>query len=338
MFLSKKDQNIENHLRENLTTRESFNMSNLTTYNGVLLGYSTSLDTLLDIRLRVAVFILSVIVMTFNSICFIALCRTRHTPRSARFLSLALLIFDNLASATFAIRRFVPVARYNLGFQLTALGFIYLSYVAIALMSVERLVVFQWPNFYLRRVTLGLSRKIAITIWTSYFTLWTFECTRCYIMVDLANIETLMCFEYLIARYVIATHLCATLLSCICLMRISLIIVKQTSKTSGKRKTIQTYKSTVIVLLCVLNTILNTACGFILVYTVKNNYDRRATTDIQTVINGFLDTCVYVLWYKECRLELMKMFTRWFPSLNKNVEDMRISIFEIMTYRTDSQT
>lgn len=313
-------------------------MNNVTTSNSDFKsGFSTNLDLLVDIRFKLCVFVFSILVIIFNGISFVALCRTRHTPRTARFLSLALLVFENGASAALTIRKFVIVAKVNLLFQLIAFGFIFLSYVDIALMSIERLIVFQWPNFYLRRVTLGLSHKIATCVWTVYIVLWTFECIRCFIIANYSDLQSQMCFEVIITKYFVSTNLSATFLSCVCLMKITIIIVKQSNKTLGKKRSIQSHKSTVIVLLCVLNSILNSVLSVIAGYTIKEIYNRRMTSDVHTIFNGFLDTCVYVWWYKECRLELLKMFSSFFPSLTKRAENMRIKIFEIDAYRYDRQ-
>lgn len=301
-------------------------------------GYSTNLDEFIDIEIRLAVFIVAFLVMVFNGTAFVALCRTRHTPQNAKFLSSALLLFDNLASLSLTLRNFVREAKYNLLFQLMALGWIQLSYVEIAIMSIERLVVFQWPNFYLRKVTLGKTKKACFVIWTLYLGLFTFKYTWCYIAEYPSVTDPEICLENVILQFATGTHLTSTVVACSCLTRISFIIINQSSKTYGKRRSFKTHKSTVVVLICVLNSILNSICAFLLVFMVEQNYTRRLASDIQTILNGFLDTWVYVLWYKECRLELLKMFNRIFPSFDMKAERMRIEIFEINIYRSESQT
>ncbi|KAH3693591.1 hypothetical protein DPMN_081055 [Dreissena polymorpha] len=51
------------------------------------------------------------------------------------------------------------------------------------------------------------------------------------------------------------------------------------------------------------------------------------------LFNGLVDTCVYVLWYRECRLELLKMAAKVFPYLQAHTERMRLEVFEI-SFRT----
>ena len=52
---------------------------------------------------------------------------------------------------------------------------------------------------------------------------------------------------------------------------------------------------------------------------------------IIVLLNGTIDPCMYVLWFKECKLELMKMMAVCRPSLYDKAELRRIQIYDIVT-------
>lgn len=49
------------------------------------------------------------------------------------------------------------------------------------------------------------------------------------------------------------------------------------------------------------------------------------------LLNGIVDPCLYVFWFRESRLELMRTLALCFPSLKGNVEAKRLKLFEIVT-------
>lgn len=295
-------------------------------------GYSSNLDSMLDIRIRILVAAVSVVIMTMNWISFIALYRTRHTPRTARFLSASLLVFDFVASFMYTVRKTVMDSRYSLMFQLFAMGCNFLGYIDIAIMSIERLVLFHWPNFYLRSVSFGMFKRACLTIWTIYSCEWIIECATCYIFVDLSDVNSLFCFSRVIQRHLVTVYASSTLISCFCLAKISFIISQQSAKTSGRKNTWQNNKATAVVLICIVNYLITTAVGVVMTYLIKELYIRRIMNDLLMVTNAFVDTCIYVLWFKECRMEILKLFSHVIPCFNKKAEKMRMDIFDIMTY------
>lgn len=50
-----------------------------------------------------------------------------------------------------------------------------------------------------------------------------------------------------------------------------------------------------------------------------------------SVFNCVVNPCLYVFWYRECRMELLKICVGCVPKLQSKVESMRIEIFDIVT-------
>lgn len=299
-------------------------------------GFIQNLDLLLDLRIRLVVVAASVAVMSVIGVSFIVLNRTRHTPRTARFLSSTLLVFDFIAALMYAIRKLVEDVNWNYMFQLSAMGFSFLGYINIAIMSVERLVVFHWPNFYLRKVTFSPFRKLCYAIWVTYESVWAFECIACYTFIGDSKRETAFCFTSVLQRHMRFVFLTTTTIACLCLIKISFIIASQSKKTSGKMNTRQNNRSTVVVFICIINYVVTTICVFAITFLIKEVHIRRMCNDLLMLANGLVDTCAYVLWFRECRLELLKILSCLFPSLKTKAEEMRIRIFDISTF--DKQT
>ena len=52
-------------------------------------------------------------------------------------------------------------------------------------------------------------------------------------------------------------------------------------------------------------------------------------SDVIYVVNCVTDALIYGLWFREVRLEILKMVAARFPSLEAYVEKMRVDVFAI---------
>lgn len=296
-------------------------------------GYPVNLDLATDLRLRIAIGSASVLILVFNGISLVALNRTSHTPKTARFLSSALLAFDFVSLFMFTVRKLVQDGRYNLLIQLLAMGWSFIAYVNIAIMSLERLIVIQWPHFYLRCFSFSKIRAFSLSIWTICTTFYSAYVTMC-LFLHYSEVDANACFGSMMEIYIQVTVSTSALISCLCLGRIGFLIRRH----SNKKTMLPTCKSTIVLFLCVLNYLITALFyAIILLLTVTNNKMRRVYMDVIMCFNVLADSCVYVWWYKEGRLEVLKMFATIFPTLDVRVEKMRIEIFDIMTYSSRSQ-
>mgnify|MGYP000309593752 CR=1 FL=1 len=286
---------------------------------------------------QVIIVVISVLILLMNGLCLVALNRTHNTPAVARFLSSALLVFDFITNLLYTVRKTVSDGRINLTVQFLAIGWSFLAYVNIAVMSVERLIVFQWPNFYLRRVTCAICRLIAFTIWVVYIIAWTLESGSCTLLFE-TETKIRVCFRHVVLRYVVVTFPLSALISCCCLAKILIIIRTQANKLKEGGRIVRNHKSTIVVMFCCINYVITMVMYVvIMLFTLRDNLKRRILLELLMIVNGLVDISVYVLWYKECRLELLKLLAKLFPGLNRNVEKLRIKVFNIAV-GNDSQT
>lgn len=317
------DQTEVNHSSENSS---SFKQS----------AFSLELDNY-GLHIKVPFIALACLCMCVTGLSLVAFTRTRQTPRSARFLSTALLVFDLLTTVSFTLRKFTSHKKTNILIEFVGIGWSFLAYLNIGIMSFERLVVFQWPNFYLRYVTYTFTKVVAFFTWTLYITSYLIFFLLC-VSNDNPR-EFAICLKKVTSIFIQVTFPTVVLVSSSCYLVILHIIKKQTYRSPPERaNTVRMYKSTVVVFLCLVNFILTTSLylGFSTL-TVDINV-RRLILDSFTMINGLLDTFLYVLWYKECRMELLKIFSFFFPNLQQNIDNMRVTIFNIVTYDRSSGT
>ena len=314
---------------DNVSRRVELMMNTTYTYDGYD-GYPLNLDSFTDLRIRIALSVLAVLILVFNGTSFVALNRTRHTPKTARFLSSSLLVFDFVAVLLFTVRKLVQDGKYNLLIQMIAIGWTFVAYVNIAIMSLERLLVLQWPIFYLRNQSFSIFRTTSLIIWILCLTFYSVYMITC-MSIHYTEVDVRTCFEPMLYLFIMATVPTSSLVSCICLAKILYLIKKH----SHGKSTFASYRSTVTVFLCCLNyLIVAFLYCVILVVTVTSNYKRRLFMEVIMTLNALADTCVYVWWYKECRLEVLKICAVVCPSLNNKIENMRLHIFNIVTYST----
>lgn len=292
-----------------------------------------NLDIFIDIRIKIVLTVCGVAFLMFNGTSLVALYRTRQTPRTARFLAAALLVFDFLTNLFLQSRKFAVNFRGSLMLQFFGNGSSFLSYLTIAVMSIERLIVFQWPNFYLRLVSFPVFKRVSVIFWTLYLGSWICGIGYCFIVNDHLDSAIADCADVVMIRYVVITCPLSTFVSAVCFLQIAVIIRKQTEKVMKKGRSIQHNKSTIVVFFCLLNYVATSICYAIIMFVTNTDHQRRRVfMDILMMMNGLIDTCVYVLWYKECRLELLKMFANICPCLEDKIERMRINIFDVITY------
>ena len=309
--------------------RRNVNSLKMDNYTEACATEPPNLDLMLIVYVRIPIMTLSTLTMLFTAISMIVLNRTRHTPKTARFLASGLLFFDLGTTLTFTVRKLVTNPDINRYLNIFGVGWSLLAYLNIGVMCVERLLVFQWPNFYLRSVTFQKVRIVCLCLWLTFFLAWVLSTGRCLFVY--CTDATDQCFNDTIVLFIMVVCPTSVFVSSTCLMKIATLIKKQQAKFQNSPSAIKNHKSTFVVFLCFLNYVVTSLIYSIMASTVKSNFQRRIYMDGLMTINALLDSCVYVLWYKECRLELVKILAKAIPSLNSRIEKMKISIFDIPT-------
>lgn len=278
--------------------------------------------------------------LIFSGLSFVAINRTHNIPRTASFLSSTLIIFDCATTFTYATRKFVEDSDVLNVITLIGVGWSYASFINVAIMAVERLIVFQWPYFYMRHVSHGTCTKLLFSIMVVYLGAWTSEWVVCFITkTGFWNIRR--CLDPIVIKYMTATFATLAIVTTTCFMKILIIITNQRKKVQPHSETAsRNHRSTIVVFLCCINYFFTAVINLILVYTLAQItiVVRRTILDVLYMLNGLIDTCVYVLWYKECRYELLKILSSCIPPLKPKAERMRVEIFDIVTHTQTTET
>jgi hypothetical protein len=120
----------------------------------------------------------------------------------------------------------------------------------------------------------------------------------------------------------------------LCYVVIFRIIRNQSMRMSVRTSSFfHLYKSTSVVILYIINIVVTTMFYFTIVITVTSPRILIFYSSIIYLIYGLANTCSYVLWFKECRLELLRIVVICFPSVSRHIEPMRIQVYNICTLR-----
>lgn len=216
------------------------------------------------------------------------------------------------------------------------MAFCYNAFVTIGLMSLERFVLFHSPNFYIRCLT---TRKIKTTAYCAWLFGWfLYFYTRigiCYTSNENPSLHDVIgkCNQVTFIMYIL-TIIIVMLISYLCYWKIFRIVKSDHIEHGFRAISLQQYRSTSLVFVYVI-TVSITAVGYMI--AIASSEDRtalRISNDLVNTFNAMMDPCVYVLWYKECRMEMMKMLTCGLHIFKQRFENMRMEIFEVVTLDT----
>lgn len=273
--------------------------------------------------------------LVFSGLSLVAINRTQYIPQTACFLSSTLIIFDCATTFTYAVRKLVTDSDVLNTITLIGLGWSYASFINVAVMVVERLVVFQWPYFYMRHVSHGTCMKLMLLVIVVFLCSWTTEWAVCFTSRT-GYWNTRSCYSPVIKKYMTATFATLAIVTTACFIKIGIIIRRQRRKIQPNSETsARNMRSTIVVFLCCVNYFFTAVMNLVLVYTAPqiSIVTRRTIYDVLYMLNGLTDTCVYILWYKESRYELFKILSALIPSFRQKVEQMRIEILDLGTTR-----
>ena len=282
--------------------------------------------------------IISVILLLFTTVAIIALRRTKSTPETARFLSSGLLLFDITGTLSFTLRRFVVNHYINIFVQVLGVNCVFIAYVTVGIMSFERLLIFSSPHFYLRRVTPEKVKRIVTSIWISLTVMYFFvRYGMCYTLytnatiydvIGRCNTASYTFYGFFIVMTCVVSGACYTR---IFMIEWSNRKYKQSTNILDTFRALMKYKTTGIVFLYTVSILLTTlSYCFTLLFLKSDTYGTRISTDITNMTSCVLDPCLYVLWFRECRYEVLKMFSCASPKMAHKLENMRIEIFNVV--------
>ena len=103
---------------------------------------------------------------------------------------------------------------------------------------------------------------------------------------------------------------------------------------------IRGYKNTVLVLVFWVLILVTSLAYFIIIllthYMGLGPYIVRLSLDAVSILNCLLDPFLYVLWFKECKLELLNMFSFLGKSVKEKAKLLQYEVFDIVPYETNA--
>ena len=282
------------------------------------------------------------VALTLSVISFVAIKRTKKTPYSTKVLSMCLLVFDSLFLISSSMARFFKHEDAYI-IQHTTRGFHVSSYVVVGCMALERLLVLNWTYLYHRYNTERRTRVICISISLGAFLHYAIvRVCACYVTQKHLN-----CGIGLQAYFITIT-IVIPILSFISYGKIYSIVRQKTTEQKFKYQ-LTHYKGTLVSFMYLVNTTLNLIAylGLAVTFVIRSNQgvteDGRLAmfTDSVNIVNCIVDPLIYVILFKETRLEILKMIKVVFPFVEPKITKMHIEIFNIIsnyTSTSDPQT
>ena len=282
----------------------------------------------MPISLVVLYMCLSWAILILCMLSAIAVYRTKKTPYGAKLLSLGLLTYDILfllfspVSKFFEFNDVILIWHATRGFQIAA-------QTVVGCMAFERLFVLNWPYVYLRLMTERRMKGACIAV--SMFGFLQYAVMRgvlCY-----ARDKEGKCgLEFSV--YLVAISIVVPAISFISFVKIYNIICKSKDKHQ-QMHSIRQYKGTIAAFLVLLNT---TVSMFIWLGLSVLSIRASGTEEIGFVatladwsnfVNCIVDPAIYVIWFSETRMEVMKLVKGVCPWVKPKIERLRVEVFQL---------
>ena len=275
--------------------------------------------------------VLSVIALCLCLLSFVAIVRTKKTPYPTKLFSLGLLIYDCLFIISAFAGKFYAHEE-NFVFVQLARGFQMAAQFIVLFMSFERLFVFNWPYAFLRIGTRGRIRKVCIAvIMFSFLQYIIFQGIACY-----SRGKAVVCIpERFIYYFVICT------VTPICSILIYIKIFRIIRNRRVGMTDLRQYKGTTASFVFLINSAVtvvtfNSLAIYYVIIRIKGLTFKGQLTnfaDIAYLLNCIVDPLIYVIWFKEARMEVLKHFSKICHCLQPTVERMRREVFGVMPFR-----
>ena len=260
----------------------------------------------------------------------LAVKRTKRTPYGVKLLSLGLLTYDilflltSLVTKLFAYTDLYPLWHTSRGFQFAA-------QIIVCCMAFERYFVLNWPYKYLRLMTERRTEAICISVIVFGFAqLALFRGTVCY-----SRNRALNC-GFTWASYLLMISILLPAASFICFIKIFKII-RRSAKKHRSGHSIRQYKGTIASFMVLVNTTISQVAwlGLSVFYFTRTASGKAedgyvaTLADWSNLVNCIVDPAIYVIWFSETRMQLLKLVKGICPCVKPKIEKLRIEIYQL---------
>ena len=274
----------------------------------------------------------SAIALCLHVISFAAIFRTRTTPYPSKLLSLGLLVYDGLFVISANVGKLFPHEE-NFAFRHFSRGCQTAAFLIVVFMSFERLFVLNWPNVFLRVGTRGRIRKVCLAIIIISFLQYVlFQGLVCYSRRKIYGCGVELAVYYL---FLTITGYTCSISSYIKVFK----IIRNKSLGFGM-SSLKENKGTYTSFVYLVNNVI-LGCAYIsgAIYFAIMAANGTLTgqeaniLDAVYLVNSIIDPLIYVVWFKEVRMEILSAISKLCPCLKPTVEKMRREVFNISTFQ-----
>lgn len=279
------------------------------------------------------------VILCFDIISVVLINKTKRTSKNTRFLSSSLVLFDSLSLVTIFARLWVGNGDSLMRLREAGFYTLLLGFVTVCLMCVERLILFSAPTKYMVYFRYTSLKKLAVFLWIlllSSLIVW--ESAHCGLQFHF----TPTFFNCMSGTIKVAGSISfvINITAAVCYVRIYFLVrtlSRPTNPSSAQcagsphYKPALELKNTNLVLMYLVTITVTNICLVTWYAIGTTSINLRIFSDAVIMMAAITDPCLYVFWFKECKLELLKIFARCLPSLKDKVYTMRVDVFNIVT-------
>ena len=268
-------------------------------------------------------YIASFVTLLLCLVICVGIARTKKTPYPTKLLCMGLLCYNCLFLIFASVSKLFPHEESSLLRNLSR-GFQTAAQILVAFMAYERFFVLNWPYVFLRK-SKRLIRNVCLSIIAlSFLHFALLKGTVCYARGQYNKCMGNIYFPVVCALILVSSFAAFTQIYTV--IRRKSIAMKQ-------------YKATLASFMYLVNCTVFMGVYFGLSVYSAFVWARDAGSvpdgwlyhfsDVIYVVNCIIDALIYGLWFREVRLEILKMVAARFPSLEPYVEKMRVDVFAI---------
>ena len=263
-------------------------------------------------------FVASFVTLVLCLVICIAIARSRKTPYPSRILCIGLLCYNCLflpsasASKLFPHEENFPLRNLSRGFQIAA-------QFMVASMAFERFFVLNWPYLYLKIPNRQVRKTCLGMIAISFIQYLLVKGINCYARRQFSDCKDGIYFIVLCLLALVSSF--AIFIKIYTVIRRKVLAVKQ-------------YKATISNFLYLLNC--TAFMGLYLGITLYGIYTRASNENLNGRLSQIadavyipkciIDALIYGLWFKEVRMETMKIISVVFPGVKPNISKLRAEL------------
>ena len=295
-------------------------------------GQDHTFGELMRMKMSIIQSIVMACVTVIDVVGLVVILRTKRTPRTTRLLICWVILFKIGARFSLTTAKLVVGEDATRRCMHIFTSFVCLICFTHGLISLERCIVFFAYRIHLR---IGESARMKNCIFLLWIVVWVLNTSIRFIFCNGHLRDIWGCNQVIKGCYL--TLFCVIVfLSYWCYTKIYLLI--RSKNVTGKHKVKVKIKTTTLMFICSIANSGNVLLICLEMSMVADVYLISIVASVTGLVSSLIDSALFIYWFKECRLELLKLFAVFCPRMRNFVEKTRIEVYDIVTYRQKEQT